>query len=106
MSLALVMARQVRVEYPGAVYHVMSRGNQGNASTVALSACGVRFSELAPAGHAVRFSTFSPAIRSVFPLVPYGFGYEAGAGAPFKGNRVRVKPRPARALLLFGVVGP
>ena len=25
------MARKVRVQYPGAVYHVMSRGNQGNA---------------------------------------------------------------------------
>ena len=25
------MARRVRVEYPGAVYHVMSRGNRGDA---------------------------------------------------------------------------
>lgn len=25
------MARKIRVQYPGAVYHVMSRGNQGNA---------------------------------------------------------------------------
>jgi REP element-mobilizing transposase RayT len=25
------MARKVRIEYPGAVYHVMSRGNQGQA---------------------------------------------------------------------------
>jgi REP element-mobilizing transposase RayT len=24
------MARKLRIEYPGAVYHVMSRGNQGN----------------------------------------------------------------------------
>ena len=23
------MARQIRIEYPGAVYHVMARGNQG-----------------------------------------------------------------------------
>ncbi len=23
------MARQVRIEYPGAVYHLMARGNQG-----------------------------------------------------------------------------
>ena len=23
------MARKLRIEYPGAVYHVMSRGNQG-----------------------------------------------------------------------------
>ena len=25
------MARKVRIEYPGAVYHVMSRGDQGDA---------------------------------------------------------------------------
>ena len=25
------MARKLRIEYPGAVYHIMSRGNQGNA---------------------------------------------------------------------------
>ena len=25
------MARPIRIEYPGAVYHVMARGNQGQA---------------------------------------------------------------------------
>ena len=27
----VVMARKLRIQYPGAVYHVMSRGNQGGA---------------------------------------------------------------------------
>jgi REP element-mobilizing transposase RayT len=27
-----VMARPLRVEYPGATYHVMARGNQGRAT--------------------------------------------------------------------------
>jgi len=29
--IAFIMARPVRIEYPGAVYHVMARGNQGRA---------------------------------------------------------------------------
>ena len=29
--LEFIMARPLRMEYPGAVYHVMARGNQGRA---------------------------------------------------------------------------
>src|SRR5439155_9630380 len=29
--MALVMARPIRIQYPGAVYHVMARGNHGQA---------------------------------------------------------------------------
>ena len=29
--MAFEMARPIRIEYPGAVYHVMARGNHGQA---------------------------------------------------------------------------
>ena len=63
------MARKLRVEYPGAVYHVMNRGNRRPYLDKNGRSGGARFSAFCPHSHRVLWpNVFDDFTVAAFPV--------------------------------------
>src|ERR1035437_5634245 len=103
------MARQPRFEYPGAVYHVMARGNGGDAVFVNDDD---RRSFLFRLGHVCAShgypgkDTFKDKLLRMLERPPVGGGSQGSRGKSGARNPARGNPPPRTAAGPGGIVAP